>query len=182
MSMSIPIHGTEVIAALKFSAKRHRDQRRKDQDASPYINHPIDVLHVLVCEAEVSNHSAILAAILHDTIEDTCTTQEELTDLVGPFAAAIVAEVSDDRTLPKVQRKRLQVEHAPHLSYPARLVKLADKICNLRDMAFSPPVDWSLERRIEYFDWSKEVVDGMRGTHEVLEALFDMAYSMKPQA
>ena len=122
----------------------------------------------------------ICAALLHDTIEDTDTTADELRCEFGQAISSIVLEVTDDKTLPKAERKRLQVEHAAHLSTHAKLVKLADKICNLRDVASSPPADWSIERQREYFDWAKQVVDQLRGAHAGLEAVFDAAYSTKP--
>jgi guanosine-3',5'-bis(diphosphate) 3'-pyrophosphohydrolase len=169
-----------LIRAIDFAAAKHRNQRRKDEEASPYINHPIALTQVLKVEAEVSDIDVLCAALLHDTIEDTETTPEELRREFGPRVAGIVAEVSDDTSLPKTERKRLQVEHAPHLTREAKLVKLADKICNLRDMLDAPPAKWDLARRKEYFDWAKEVVDNLRGTHPRLETLFDEAYAGKP--
>jgi GTP diphosphokinase / guanosine-3',5'-bis(diphosphate) 3'-diphosphatase len=162
-----------LVSATAFAAEKHRDQRRKDADASPYINHPIALANVIVNEAGVIDIPAIAAALLHDTVEDTDTTAEELRRLFGDEITALVLEVTDDKSLPKADRKRLQIEHAPHLSPRARLVKLADKICNLRDIRCTPPADWSLERRREYLDWSRRVVDGLRGAHSGLEALFD---------
>jgi guanosine-3',5'-bis(diphosphate) 3'-pyrophosphohydrolase len=168
------------VDAVAFAAEKHRNQRRKDEDASPYINHPIALAHVLAHEANVSDESVLIAAILHDTVEDTETTFEELKERFGLPIAETVAEVTDDKTLPKLKRKALQIEHAPHLSKRAKLVKLADKICNLRDVASSPPKDWPLQRRREYFDWAKQVVDGLRGVHPRLEAIFDHAYTARP--
>jgi len=168
-----------LLKALAFAAHKHRDQRRKDRDASPYINHPIALADVLVNEGGVSDVEVLCAALLHDTVEDTATTPEELVDAFGPRVARIVAEVTDDKTLSKADRKRLQVEHAARLSPEAKLVKLADKICNLRDVAERPPANWDLARRREYFDWAKQVVDGMRGAHPRLEAAFDAAYGMR---
>jgi guanosine-3',5'-bis(diphosphate) 3'-pyrophosphohydrolase len=168
------------IRAVDFAAAKHRNQRRKDEEASPYINHPIALTRVLKVEAGVSDLDVLSAALLHDTIEDTETTHEELAREFGARIAGIVAEVSDDTTLPKEQRKRLQVEHAPSLSREAKLVKLADKICNVRDMVDAPPAHWPLARRQEYFDWAKDVVDRLRGTHAKLEDLFDRAYAGKP--
>ena len=135
---------------------------------------------MLVNEGGVTDFEVLCAALLHDTVEDTATTHEELVEAFGPRIARIVAEVTDDKRLPKEERKRLQVEHAPKLSHEARLVKLADKLCNLRDVAERPPAKWDLARRREYFDWAKRVVDGMRGTHARLEAAFDAAYAKKP--
>ena len=166
-----------LIDALAFAAHKHRDQRRKNVAASPYINHPIAVAHVLVCEGEVSDELVLTAAILHDTVEDTQTTIGEIALRYGRPIAGIVSEVTDDTLLPKTRRKALQVEHAPHLSRAAKLVKLADKICNVRDVADDPPANWPVERRIEYFEWCKRVIDGLRGVHPKLEAAFDAAYS-----
>jgi guanosine-3',5'-bis(diphosphate) 3'-pyrophosphohydrolase len=168
-----------LLEALAFAAHKHRDQRRKDRDASPYINHPIALADVLMNEGGVSDVEVLCAALLHDTVEDTATTHEELVGAFGPRVARIVAEVTDDKALSKAERKRLQVEHAARLSPEAKLVKLADKICNLRDVAERPPADWDLARRREYFDWAKRVVDGLRGAHPRLEAAFDAAYGMR---
>ncbi|MFL9906759.1 HD domain-containing protein [Paraburkholderia sp. RL17-337-BIB-A] len=171
-----------LISAIAFAADKHRNQRRKDHEASPYINHPIALANVLANEAGVEDERVLIAAVLHDTIEDTETTEQELLRLFGKDVADIVMEVTDDKTLPKAERKRLQVEHAAHISRRAKLVKLADKICNLRDIATNPPADWSLERKQEYFDWAKAVVDALRGAHPGLEALFDEVYRAGKEA
>jgi guanosine-3',5'-bis(diphosphate) 3'-pyrophosphohydrolase len=130
-------------------------------DASPYINHPIALVSILAVEAGIKDRDTLCAALLHDTIEDTDTTVEELVEAFGGSVVSLVQEVTDDKTLPKGDRKLRQVEHAAHLSPKARAVKLADKIANLRDVADSPPVKWSLSRRQEYFDWAKQVVDNI---------------------
>src|ERR1022692_3871349 len=169
-----------VLAASAFAAHKHRDQRRKGADASPYINHPIAVANVLANEAGITDPTILAAALLHDTIEDTDTTAGELVAEFGPRIAAIVVEVTDDKALDKPVRKQLQIEHAATLSRAAQLVKIADKICNIRDMSQSPPVDWSFERRVEYFAWAKQVVDQMRGVSAVLEGLFDPAFAGRP--
>ncbi|MBU9369254.1 HD domain-containing protein [Burkholderia multivorans] len=170
----------KLIAAIAFAADRHRNQRRKDEEASPYINHPIALADVLANEVGIEDERVIVAAVLHDTIEDTETTELELLRLFGKDVADIVLEVTDDKSLPKETRKRLQVEHAAHISRRAKLVKLADKICNLRDIAQHPPAGWPLERKQAYFDWAKSVVDRMRGVHPGLEAIFDAAYATRP--
>jgi guanosine-3',5'-bis(diphosphate) 3'-pyrophosphohydrolase len=169
-----------LLSAIAFAADKHRDQRRKDASASPYINHPIALANVLANEAGIEDERVLIAAILHDTIEDTETTEQELIRLFGQEITAIVLEVTDDKALPKAERKRLQIEHAPDISRRAKLVKLADKICNLRDIATTQPVDWSVERKREYFDWAKSVVDGLRGVNPGLEHIFDDAYTAKP--
>ncbi|MBU9357771.1 HD domain-containing protein [Burkholderia multivorans] len=170
----------KLIAAIAFAADRHRNQRRKDEEASPYINHPIALADVLANEVGIEDERVIVAAVLHDAIEDTETTELELLRLFGKDVADIVLEVTDDKSLPKETRKRLQVEHAAHISRRAKLVKLADKICNLRDIAQHPPAEWPLERKQAYFDWAKSVVDRMRGVHPGLEAIFDAAYATRP--
>jgi guanosine-3',5'-bis(diphosphate) 3'-pyrophosphohydrolase len=169
-----------LIDALDFAATKHRRQRRKGVDADPYINHPIALARVLAVEAGIRDGTTLVAAILHDTVEDTDTTPEELRERFGPVVAGIVAEVTDDKSLPKAERKRRQVEHAAQLSRRAKLVKLADKTCNLRDITSQPPHDWSTERRREYFDWAATVVAELRGVHPGLEALFDRAYAARP--
>ena len=170
-----------IIRAIAFAADKHRDQRRKDANASPYINHPIALANVLANEAGVDDERVLIAAVLHDTIEDTETSEQELVRVFGQEIAAIVLEVTDDKALPKAERKRLQIENAPDISRRAKLVKLADKICNLRDVAGNQPVGWSHERKQEYFDWAKAVVDGLRGVHPELERLFDEAFKARPR-
>lgn len=166
-----------IFKALEFASIKHRDQRRKDVEASPYINHPIALAKVLCVEGVVTDVNAICGAILHDTIEDTETTLEELTENFGESIAKIVMEVTDDKNLPKEERKRLQIEHAANASHEAKLVKLADKICNLRDIINSPPADWTLTRKREYFDWAKAVVDKISGASPELSIIFDETYA-----
>jgi len=164
---------TLLLAALKFAAKKHRDQRRKDQGATPYINHPIQVAETLWFQGNVRDMITIVGALLHDTLEDTNATAEEIRQQFGEQVLALVQEVTDDKSLPKLERKRLQIEHAPHQSARAKQVKLADKICNVTDIINSPPHNWSLKRCQEYIDWSKQVVAGLRGINPALEACYD---------
>jgi GTP diphosphokinase / guanosine-3',5'-bis(diphosphate) 3'-diphosphatase len=170
---------TLVLRAAAFAARKHRDQRRKDPQASPYINHPIALAELLSTVGGVEDPKILAAALLHDTVEDTQTTTRELEREFGREIASIVAEVTDDKRLPKQRRKELQVEHAAHLSRSAKLVKLADKICNVRDVRLNPPKDWPRQRRREYLDWAKRVVDEMRGTNSQLERRFDAHYSKR---
>lgn len=157
-----------VVHALDFAARKHRNQRRKDRARSPYINHPIDVLAALVLEAGITDSPVLAAALLHDTLEDTDTAPDELIAAFGLEIANIVAEVTDDKRLPKAERKRRQIAHAPTLSDRAKLVKLADKLCNLRDVHQSPPIHWSIERRRAYFDWAENVVMALGSTNQPL--------------
>jgi GTP diphosphokinase / guanosine-3',5'-bis(diphosphate) 3'-diphosphatase len=168
-----------LLRAAAFAADKHKGQLRKNAEATPYINHPLAVANLLA-RAGLEDEAVLAAAILHDTVEDTDTTPEELEQAFGAEIAGIVAEVTDDKSLAKADRKRLQIEHAPHLSQKAKLVKLADKICNVRDVADDPPQGWELRRRQEYFDWAKAVVDGLRGAHPELEAEFDELYARRP--
>lgn len=165
-----------LMRAAAFAADKHRRQRRKDAEASPYINHPLALAELLASEG-VTEVTVLAAALLHDTVEDTETSAEELAGLFGPEIAAIVTEVTDDKSLSKGERKQLQVTKAAGKSREAKLVKLADKTCNLRDIAATPPADWSAERRAAYFEWAKRVVNEMRGTSPRLEAAFDRAYA-----
>jgi guanosine-3',5'-bis(diphosphate) 3'-pyrophosphohydrolase len=170
-----------LIKAADFAADKHRKDKRKGVDASPYINHPIALARILCDEGDVTDIEVICAALLHDTVEDTATTFGELESEFGMAIRKIVEEVTDDKSLEKLERKKLQVENAAKASNKARLVKLADKIANLRDLDNDPPADWDLQRRQEYFDWAKRVIDALRGTHPVLERLFDDASAKRPQ-
>ncbi|WP_298191244.1 HD domain-containing protein [Novosphingobium sp.] len=164
-----------VLDAAAFAADKHRRQRRKDAEATPYINHPLALATILAREGGVTDAEVIAAALLHDTVEDTETTLAELEARFGSVVAAMVAEVTDDKALPKAVRKQLQIAHAAHKSPGAKLVKLADKIANLRDIAASPPADWDQTRKAAYVRWAGEVVAGLRGTNAALEAAFDGA-------
>lgn len=171
----------EFIKAVAFAAEKHRHQRRLDARASPYINHPIALANVLCHEGGIDRITVLCAAVLHDTIEDTETTAAELEDVFGSKIASVVLEVTDDKSLKKAARKQLQIDHAPQLSDEAKLVKLADKICNLRDILASPPAGWPRERKREYFEWAKNVIDGLRGIHPQLEAVFDDLYARQSE-
>ncbi|MFO7894962.1 MAG: HD domain-containing protein [Longimicrobiales bacterium] len=161
-----------LLHALHFAADRHRDQRRKGEDASPYINHPIVVAETLA-RFGVTDPVTLQAAVLHDTIEDTETTPEELAAEFGPEVRDVVVEVTDDKSLPKRERKELQVERAASLSRRAKLVRIADKVSNVHDVLHAPPADWPVDWRLSYIDWTERVVDACRGSHPELEAYFD---------
>ena len=150
-----------LLRAARFAAEKHRHQRRKDADASPYINHPLEVASVLAVDGGVVEETLLVAALLHDTVEDTETTFSELDEAFGSAVRYLVEEVTDDTSLPKDRRKALQIEHAPFISPAAKLLKIADKICNVRDIAESPPADWSGERKNEYLEWTEKVVPGV---------------------
>ena len=169
-----------LLKALSFAAYKHRYQPRKGVKPIPYINHPIAVADLLVRTGNVGDPESIAAALLHDTVEDTGTTLAELEAEFGPVISQLVAELSDDKSLPKEERKRRQVEHAASLSDRARSIKLCDKISNLRDVVGDPPKGWSLERKQQYFDWAKQVVDKIRGTNVELEKAFDEAFAKRP--
>jgi guanosine-3',5'-bis(diphosphate) 3'-pyrophosphohydrolase len=158
--------------ALSFSAEKHTKQRRKYIDKTPYINHPISLANIL-SQRWVIDENVLCAAILHDTIEDTETTVDELQEHFGEKITSIVLEVTDDKSLEKSVRKQKQVEHAATISHEAKLVKLADKIANITDIINTPPADWSSDRKKEYFEWAKAVVDNLRGAHQGLEKDFD---------
>lgn len=181
MGLATPDNLAKFVKAAAFAAKKHSTQRCKDAQASPYINHPLELANVLANEGGVNDVIVLCAAVLHDTIEDTETTADELQALLGPEVASVVMEVTDDKSLEKSVRKQLQVEHAPHISPEAKLVKLADKICNLRDILASPPADWSMERKRDYFDWAAHVVAGLRGTNMRLESVFDNLYARRAE-
>lgn len=170
-----------VARALDFAARKHQGQRRKGELAEPYVNHLAEVAR-LVAEATGGRDAALVAAaLLHDTVEDTRTTPEELEAEFGPEIAGIVAEVTDDKSLKKEERKRLQIETAPSKSARARIIKIADKTSNLESLVNSPPARWDAARRREYVMWASQVVLGCRGVNAQIEARFDEAYERARQ-
>ena len=174
--MSVSEVTQALIKCVNFAAEKHKDQRRKNPEKTPYINHPIGVAYILTNEANVTDLNILQAALLHDTVEDTETSFDEIEVAFGSEVRKIVEEVTDDKTLAKEVRKKLQIEHAPGSSYEAKLVKLADKLYNLRDLEISAPVGWSEQRVNEYFEWSKKVVEGLRGTNSALERSLDQIF------
>jgi guanosine-3',5'-bis(diphosphate) 3'-pyrophosphohydrolase len=162
-----------LLKAIEFASRKHSTQRRKGKDASPYINHPIAVAHLLADTGGITDLVTLMAAVLHDTIEDTETTAGELEEQFGQAVREVVEEMTDDKGVEKSERKLRQIEHAPHLSRRAKAIKLADKIANMRDVVENPPMHWLLARRIEYLNWTEKVVAGCRGTNAPLETLYD---------
>ena len=161
------------VRAASFAAKKHRLQKRKGNDAEPYINHPLEVANLLANVGKIEDYDVLTAAVLHDTVEDTNTTSEEITELFGKNVCAMVLEVTDDKSLPNAERKQLQIEHAPNLSPGAKQIKLGDKISNIRDVSDNPPDGWTDKRRLEYIEWGEKVIAGLRGANADLEKLFD---------
>lgn len=172
----------DLLRAAEFAAHKHREQRRKDLAASPYINHPIQVAELIATVGGIDDVAVLIAAVLHDTVEDTETTFEELEENFGRQVRDLVAEVTDDKSLSKTERKQHQQAHAPHSSDRAKLIKIADKTCNVRDVGRTPPADWDLTRRREYLEWSQAVVAGCRGVNPALERHFDECLAASAEA
>lgn len=170
----MPEQGNElslVLNAAKFAAAKHKLGKRKDNE-TPYINHPLEVAELLARVGRVSDPEVLAAALLHDTIEDTATLPEEISNAFGERVLSLVMECTDDKALPKAERKRLQVANASHKSDEAKLIKIADKISNMRDVVELPPADWSWERRYGYLEWSENVFAGLRGVNYELDQYF----------
>ena len=167
----------EVMRAAQFAAQRHSAQRRKGATAEPYVNHLLEVASLAAQALPETDTHVVMAALLHDSIEDVGVTKEELVETFGSDVARLVVECTDDKRLPKAERKRLQIVHAPRKSVRAQVIKLADKISNLRAILVSPPADWSLQRRLDYFEWAKQVVDGLTAPNAMLKAEFEGLYA-----
>ena len=163
---------TLILKAVHFSAQKHSTQRRKDENASPYINHPISVALAIAQIGGVDDPEILAAALLHDTLEDTETTPEELEDEFGKKVCEYVLDVTDDKTLPKDERKRRQIEHAKELSPGAALIKLGDKISNVTDVTNNPPADWDVNRRKQYLDWAEKVIENCPKVNDRMENTF----------
>ena len=165
-----------VLKAAHFAAQKHAGQRRKGAAEEPYINHLLEVAELVASALAEPDTNLIIAALLHDTVEDAEVTKEELVERFGGDVADLVMEVTDDKSLPKAERKRLQIVHASQISGRAQVIKLADKISNLRSILASPPADWSVERKRDYFNWAKQVVNGLSAPNPMLKAEFERLY------
>jgi len=166
-----------ILAAAVFAAEKHAGQKRKGQAAEPYINHLIEVAELVAAASPALDVNLVMAAFLHDTIEDTGVTAQELEQRFGHDVTALVLEATDDKTLPKATRKALQIENAPDKSERAQTLKLADKISNLRSLLASPPAEWSPERKREYGEWARKVVSGFTSPNALLLAEFEKVYA-----
>lgn len=162
--------------AIVFAAQCHSGQYRKD-GKTPYINHPLEVMNLVVTHVENPSTDMLIAAVLHDVVEDTNVTPAEIKHMFGPTVQRLVVELTDDKTLSKDERKRLQLQEVHSLSPEGKLLRLCDKICNVYDILYAPPGDWDVQRRLDYIKWSNAVVDRIRGTHKVLEQRFDELYA-----
>jgi guanosine-3',5'-bis(diphosphate) 3'-pyrophosphohydrolase len=163
--------------ALVFASRAHAGQHRKD-GRTPYINHPIEVMNLVVQHCHNPDEDVLIAALLHDVVEDTMITDAEIRSAFGARVSRLVAELTDDKTLSKEERKRLQLLEVHLLSADGKLLRLCDKICNVYDIIYAPPGDWDTNRRIDYLTWAKAVVDRIRGVHQELEGKFDELYSI----
>jgi (p)ppGpp synthase/HD superfamily hydrolase len=177
--MSPPTTESRLLRAALFAARVHATHRRKGANAEPYVNHVLEVAQILADHA--APEEAVIAGLLHDTVEDSDEDPDPITHdrLVAEFGAevaAIVAEATDDKSLPKETRKALQVKHAPRKSEAAKMLKLADKVSNLRAIATSPPASWDHARRVEYVGWAGRVAAGLKGANPALDALFEATY------
>lgn len=167
---------TLLLRAVSYAAWAHRDQRRKDKSSTPYINHPIGVAGLITCVGLVTDIDILCAAVLHDVVEDTPCTISDIRNNFGGYVGNIVEEVTDDKSLSKDERKRHQIEHTHHMSYSAKVVKLADKLHNLTDLITNPPLHWSESRIQGYFVWAHKVIEGLRGTNAPLEEALDLVF------
>jgi len=176
-------HQAKIIEGVAFAAERHKNQSRKGASKIPYINHPIKVAKTLLNAGE-TDIDLIIAALLHDVIEDTTCNENEIKEISGiilhKFGENVlltVMEVSDNKSIPVEERKRLQVIHTPALSERAKKLKIADKICNILDIKNDPPLNWNQERKIKYLNWAKQVVNGARGLNTKLDQHFDQVHN-----
>ncbi|HLW53102.1 MAG TPA: HD domain-containing protein [Candidatus Angelobacter sp.] len=167
----------KILDAASFAAEKHAAQRRKGHAGEPYINHLIEVAALITSSGEALDTELVMAGFLHDTIEDTGVTAQELEQRFGKDVTALVVEATDDKSLPKQTRKNLQIETAPHKSPRAQVLKLADKISNLRSLLSSPPAEWSRERKCEYGEWARRVVAGFPAPNARLMTEFNQLYS-----
>ena len=165
-----------ILSAAHYAAEKHSSQRRKGAAGEPYVNHLIEVAQLVSSAISEPDPNLVIAALLHDTVEDAGVTREELEQRFGSDVANLVMEVTDDKSLPKVERKRLQIVNAPKKSVRAQVIKIADKIANMRSILASPPTHWDLDRKLRYFEWARQVIDGLSSPNPQLKAEFEKVY------
>src|SRR5258708_5427821 len=162
-----------ILDAARFAAEKHAQQKRKGENGEPYFNHLLEVAELIAASSRELDVELMMAAFLHDTVEDTGVTLHELEQRFGKEVSALVAEVTDEKSMPKETRKQLKVENTPEKSPRAQTLKLAEKISNLRAIISSPPLGWSRERKQQYFEWARRVVSGIASPNEFLKSEFD---------
>ncbi|MFZ9848658.1 MAG: HD domain-containing protein [Flavobacteriales bacterium] len=158
--------------ALNYSAEQHKAQRRKGMESVPYINHPIKVTNIITQFIPDASDDLICAAILHDVVEDTDATIDDIKNKFGDAIASIVQEVTDDKSISKAESRRKQIENAPKLSYNAKIIRVCDKISNVRDICGENIPDWDYKTKIEYLNWAEQVVYALDKFHEELQFAF----------
>ena len=168
----------DILRAAHFAARHHAAQRRKGAAAEPYVNHVLEVADSIARVLTEPDTNLVIAGLLHDVVEDADVTKEELAEQFGSDVANLVMEVTDDKKLKKEERKRLQVVNAPKKSVRAQVIKLADKVSNVRSILASPPAGWDVERKRDYFEWAKQVVDGLTSPNAILKEEFEQVYRM----
>ncbi|MEW6562277.1 MAG: HD domain-containing protein [Pseudomonadota bacterium] len=168
-----------IAEALDYAAVKHVHQRRKGELAEPYLNHVTEVARLIATATEGKDPNLVIAALLHDTMEDQGVGYDELCLRFGEDVANLVQEVTDDMSIPKPERKLLQQFNASLKSPRAKMLRIADKTSNLHSLLNSPPKHWDMERKREYFEWSRRVVEGCRGVNAALETVFDAAYQRR---
>jgi len=176
MMSETPLLGI-LLDAVIFAAHKHQGQVRKDQSRSPYVTHPLAVARAIWEIGQVKDQTLLIAAVLHDTIEDTETSKDEIRKRFGEEVLSIVIEVTDEKSQEKMIRKQQQVTHAATLSHSAKILKLADKLCNCQDILYSPPDNWTMKRRQDYIQWAADVIAQMRDTNPGLETALDQVFS-----
>ncbi|MBI3509186.1 MAG: bifunctional (p)ppGpp synthetase/guanosine-3',5'-bis(diphosphate) 3'-pyrophosphohydrolase [Bacteroidetes bacterium] len=160
-----------LIDAILFASECHSGQVRKDGH-TPYINHPLEVMHLLISEGGIDDHEILIAAVLHDVVEDTQVTGQDIREKFGKRVEKIVLELTDDKSLSKDERKKAQLDSAASLSREARFIRLSDKICNVYDILYAPPGNWGMDRRRDYLFWAEAVIEKIKGINEPLEKKF----------
>ncbi|KPM04356.1 guanosine-3',5'-bis(diphosphate) 3'-pyrophosphohydrolase MESH1-like protein [Sarcoptes scabiei] len=167
-----------LMKATDFAAKAHRKQLRKDGE-TPYINHPIGVANILASVGKISDPNILISALLHDTVEDTAVTFDEIEKNFGSKVRSIVEELTIDKTLPKHERKQLEIENASKCCDEAKLIKMADKLHNLEDLLERNPIGWSEQRVQNYFEWSAKIIENLLNMNVEIENRCRMILSQR---
>lgn len=170
-----------VLEAVGFAAEGHNGQLRENPEKTPYIIHPIRVTEHLMTIANVHERDILVAALLHDTVEDTKITFADIQKSFGTTAEGYVRELTDNMSLPQEERMKLQIETAPKKSLAAAQIKLADKYDNLKSLQSNPPATWDQKKIDEYFLSAKKVTSSLPAANVPLKkAVDDVISQYKP--
>jgi len=158
-----------VLGAAIFATEKHKSQVRSNEKKTPYIIHPIEVADLVMKIGHVYDKDVLITALLHDVMDDTQTTYEQITSLYGTKVSSYLEEMTSKQGLSLKEQKKQQIMQAFRQNPSVAIIKLSDKLSNLKTLATSPPPSWSRDRIDQYFQWAQTVIENLPESNQLLK-------------